>query len=221
MTDPRTMTTSDSEVAARLDVVRQAISATGRQDVTVVAVTKGFDRSAMDCAQRLGLGDVGENYAQELLEKVDAVQDGTRVHFMGRVQRNKVRKIAEHVDLWHSVARPEILTEIAKRTPGARVLIQVRPHDDDTKDGVGPAELDTMLSTAAELDVRVAGLMTIGVLGDAAATKAAFIELDQLCSDYDLVERSMGMSGDYRDALDAGATMLRLGSTLFGERPPR
>jgi len=175
----------------------------------------------MEAAQRLGLTDVGENYAQELLEKSNAIGEETNVHFMGRVQRNKVRKIAAHVDLWHSVSRPEILTEIAKRTPGARVLIQVRPHDDETKDGVPPAELEHMLAVAAELDVTVAGLMTIGVLGDPEATKAAFVELDQLCSAYDLVERSMGMSGDYRDALSAGATMLRLGSVLFGDRPAR
>lgn len=221
MTSERTMMSPDTDVAERLAVVRNAIEETGSPDVTIIAVTKGFDRSAMDCAQRLGLTDVGENYAQELLEKVDALHEGTNVHFMGRVQRNKVRKIAEHVDLWHSVARPEILTEIAKRSPGARVLIQVRPHDDETKDGVGPADLEHMLMIAAELEIHIAGLMTIGVLGDPPATKAAFVELDQLCERYDLVERSMGMSGDYRDALAAGATMLRLGSTLFGERPPR
>lgn len=221
MTSERPMSSSDAEVAERLAIVREAADSLGSGNVTIVAVTKGFDRSAMDCAQRLGIADVGENYAQELLEKLDAIQEGTNVHFMGRVQRNKVRKIAEHVDLWHSVARPEILTEIAKRTPGARVLIQVRPHDDDTKDGVGPSELDTMLSVAADLDIDVAGLMTIGVLGDPEATKAAFIELDALCASYELAERSMGMSGDYRDALAAGATMLRLGSTLFGDRPPR
>ena len=221
MTFERPMSSSDAEVADRLAIVREAVHSLGSDNVTIVAVTKGFDRSAMDCAQRLGIADVGENYAQELLEKVEAIQVGTNAHFMGRVQRNKVRKIAEHVDLWHSVARPEILTEIAKRTPGARVLIQVRPHDDDTKDGIGPSELDDMLLVAADLDIDVVGLMTIGVLGDREATNAAFIELDGLCASYELAERSMGMSGDYRDALAAGATMLRLGSTLFGDRPPR
>lgn len=221
MTAERQMLTSDELVGERLAQIRSHVDEVGRPEATIIAVTKGFDRTAMDCAQRLGIGDVGENYAQELLEKVEAVQDGTNVHFMGRVQRNKVRKIAEHVDLWHSVARAEILVEIAKRHPDAHVLIQVRPHDDDTKDGVRPAELEDMLATAEELDVNVDGLMTIGVLGDAGETKRAFGELDQLCETYGLRERSMGMSGDYRDALAAGATMLRVGSVLFGDRPPR
>lgn len=219
------MTALDEEVGERLEVVRSAITDVGRTDVTVVAVTKGFDRSAMDCAQRLGLTNVGENYAQELLGKAEAVNPGTNVHFMGRVQRNKVRKVVDIVDVWHSVSRPEILTEIAKRSAplerSPKILIQVRPHDDDTKDGIRPSELDAMLETAAEAGAEVGGLMTIGVLGNAAATKEAFVELAALAKAYGLADCSMGMSGDYRDALAAGATILRLGSVLFGARPTR
>ena len=221
MTSERRMTAPDELVAERLAQVLETVSEVGRKDVTIIAVTKGFDRSAIDCAQRIGVRDVGENYAQEVLEKAEAVGEHTSVHFMGRIQRNKVRKISDVVDLWHSVARAEIVTEIAKRTPKARVLIQVRPYGDDTKDGVGPESLEEILGVAAEHDVDVAGLMTIGVLGDADATRASFIEVNRLADEYGLVERSMGMSGDYRDALMAGATMLRLGSVLFGDRPPK
>ena len=219
------MTTPDEVVAERIGTVRSAIDELGRPDVTIVAVTKGFDRSAMDCAQRLGLTNVGENYAQELVGKTEALNNGTNVHFMGRIQRNKVRKVVEIVDSWHSVARPEILTEIAKRATAAgrtpQILIQVRPHDDVSKDGVRPNELDQMLETAREAKIAVAGLMTIGVLGDSAATNAAFIELAALSDEYGLAHCSMGMSGDYRDALAAGSTILRLGSALFGDRPAR
>jgi pyridoxal phosphate enzyme (YggS family) len=215
------MTTPDEIVSERLAQVLETIDDVGRDGVTIIAVTKGFDRSAIECAQRVGIHDVGENYAQELIEKADAVDENTAVHFMGRIQRNKVRKIADHVDLWHSVARPEILSEIAKRRPSPRVLIQVRPYGDESKDGVGPEALEEMLSVGEEQGVDVAGLMTIGVLGDPDATRASFIEVNRLADEYGLVERSMGMSGDYRDALSAGATMLRLGSVLFGDRPAK
>ncbi len=218
------MTTPDEIVAERLEAIRSTIADVGRADATIVAVTKGFDRSAIDCACRIGLTDVGENYAQELLTKTDAAAQ-VAMHFMGRIQRNKVRKIAEYVDAWHSVSRSEVITEIAKRTEGSapRVFLQIRPAADetDTKDGARPEDLDGLLETARDVGVDIAGLMTIGVLGDAEATKAAFVEVAELADAYGLAERSMGMSGDYRDALEAGATMLRLGSVLFGPRPPR
>lgn len=221
MSGERQMTFDDSIVGDRLAAVQDDIAEAGRSDVRIVAVTKGFDRSAVDCARRVGLTDVGENYAQEVLEKAEAFTADLDVHFIGRVQRNKVRKIAEHIALWHSVARPEIVVEVAKRSPGASILIQVRPGDDTSKDGVHPSELDLMFETARAHEIDVAGLMTIGVLGDATATRNAFVELDRLASSYGVAERSMGMSGDYRDALAAGATILRLGSVLFGDRPQR
>lgn len=219
MTTDRRMTVDDDVVANRLAEVRANIEASGKRNVRIVAVTKGFDRSAVDCAQRVGLTDIGENYAQEVEEKAAAVAAGTAVHFIGRIQRNKVRKIVDHIDLWHSVARPEVLAELAKRAERPRVLIQVRPLEDPTKDGVRPDELESMLDAAASLGVQVEGLMTIGIFGDSNATKECFVELARLADQFDLHERSMGMSGDYRDALEAGATMLRLGSVLFGPRP--
>lgn len=221
MSDDRPMSQSDDVVASRLREVRETIAEVGRDGVRLIAVTKGFDRSAIDCAQRLGLTDVGENYAQEVQEKALAIGEHTSLHFIGRIQRNKVRKIVDVVDLWHSVARPEILVEIGKRAESPTALIQVRPLDDESKDGVLPADLDHMFEVARSNGVHIAGLMTIGVFGDAAGTKAAFVELDRLATEYNVAERSMGMSGDYRDALEAGATMLRLGSVLFGDRPSR
>ncbi len=217
------METPDDIVAERLAVVRETIAELGRADASIVAVTKGFDRTAVDCARRLGLTDIGENYAQELLGKVDAIDEHLNVHFMGRIQRNKIRKISSHVNTWHSVSRPEVITEIGKRSEGAQVFLQIRPAADttETKDGARPEDIDALLETAHESGVHVVGLMTIGVLGDADATRAAFDEVAELADRFDLPGRSMGMSGDYRDALEAGATALRLGSVLFGPRPPR
>lgn len=212
---------TDEVVAEHLAAVRNEIAANGRKNVRIVAVTKGFDRSAIECAQRLGIRDIGENYAQELEDKIDAVNDSTAVHFIGRIQRNKVRKIIDHVDLWHSVARPEILVELAKRTASPQVLLQLRAENDDTKEGIRPDQLESMLEVAETHGVTVRGLMTIGILGDVEATQRCFVELDRVAEQFGLVERSMGMSGDYREALAAGATMLRLGSVLFGERPAR
>jgi pyridoxal phosphate enzyme (YggS family) len=203
--------------AGSLEAVRADVDASGRDDVRIVAVTKGFGPAEIDLARDHGLFDIGESYAQELLGK--EIPDDVRVHFIGRIQRNKVRKIADRVEMWHSVARAEILTEIAKRVDGARVLVQVRPSGDTTKDGIEPGELAAMLALAEEQGVEVAGLMAMGVHGDPSATRAVFAATRELGRSHGLVELSMGMSGDYRIALDEGATMLRLGSVLFGPRP--
>jgi len=212
----------DAEIVAeRLADVRNVIDSVGRSDVRIVAVTKALPTDAIAIAHAVGLRDIGENYAQELLSKLDLINADTRVHFIGRIQRNKVRKIVERVDQWHSVSRPEILHEIGKRRAGTSVLLQVNPTGDPTKDGVAAEEIEPMLAAAVAADVVVDGLMTIGVHDDADASKAAFEEVDSLCRHWNLPERSMGMSGDYRDALEAGATILRLGSVLFGPRPQR
>lgn len=211
---------SDEAVLEQLDHVRSAIAACGRSDITIVAVTKGFDRSAIECASRLGMANIGENYAQELLSKAP-MPDGSITHFIGRIQRNKVRKIVDHVSLWHSVSRAEVIEELGRRKPGVRALIQVAAPGDDTKDGVEPSDIESLLALAQGCDVEIAGLMTIGVHGDSERTRDAFERTARLAERYGLSELSMGMSGDYRDALAAGATILRLGSLLFGPRPTR
>ena len=218
--ESRAISRTDEEVIKALAEVQRTIESVGRRDVTIVAVTKGFDRSAIECAARIGLGDIGENYAQELQEK-SPLPEGMRGHFIGRIQRNKVRKVASSVSLWQSVARPEILIEIAKRSERPQALIQVVAADDSTKDGVGPSEIENMLEVAQLHGVEITGLMTIGVLGDAERTRESFAQTARLADEFGLAERSMGMSGDYRDALAAGSTMLRLGSLLFGQRPTR
>lgn len=218
MTNHRALQTPDDLIAERLEMIRASVAELGRRDVEVVAVTKGFDSSAVCAARRLGLASVGENYAQELVEKAEDLTD-LHVSFLGRIQRNKVRKIAHLVDLWQSVARLEILEEIAKRSPGASVLVQIQPEGDDSKDGVRPASIPEFFERAETLGIEIAGFMTIGVNGDDRRTEQCFREVDALATEYGLAVRSMGMSNDYRIALASGSTMLRLGSVLFGERP--
>ena len=110
--------------------------------------------------------------------------------------------------------------ELSKRSRSpVSILLQVRAEGDETKAGVDESDLDELLDVARENGVTVLGLMTIGVLGDRTRTRAAFNNLVQLADRYELPERSMGMSGDYLDALEAGSTMVRLGSCLFGPRP--
>jgi uncharacterized pyridoxal phosphate-containing UPF0001 family protein len=95
-------------------------------DVEILAVTKGFGRDALVAAAAAGLRAVGENYAQELLTKAPtATEHGLAVHFIGQLQSNKVRQLAPVVDVWETVDRPRLVDEIARRAPGARVLVQV------------------------------------------------------------------------------------------------
>ena len=208
-----------TEIEDRLGEIRDELARIGRPDVRIIAVTKGFGVEAWNVARDLGLDIVGESYAQELQAKLAEPDDRPTIHFIGRIQRNKVRKVIDDVALWHSVARPEILTELGKRRPGARALLQLSVADDPTKDGITAAEIPSMLEVAEAADVRVEGFMTIGVQGDAAASAAAFHEVDRLAEAHGVPERSMGMSNDWRDAAAAGATLLRLGSVLFGPRP--
>ena len=201
--------------------ISAGIASSRAGEITLVAVPKGLGRAEIERARASGVYDIGESYAQELLSKADDIPSDVCVHFIGRIQRNKVRKIADSVDLWHSVARAEIVTELAKRVDGPEILVQIRHEQDPTKDGVLAQELPAILELAQESGVRVRGLMTMGIFGDLHATATVFAATRTLAESHGLAELSMGMSGDYRVALDEGATMLRLGTVLFGPRPAR
>jgi len=128
------------QVAERLAHVRSRIADAGGTDVAVLAVTKGFGPDAVAAARSVGLEDLGENYAQELLAKAEAAAEPPpRWHAIGRLQRNKVRQLAPHVWCWQSVDRPELAAEIARRAPGARVLVQVAAWGELRKGGAAPA----------------------------------------------------------------------------------
>ena len=211
-------------VAGRLAEVRERIAAAGRDpgDVVVVAVTKGFGPDAVQAATAAGIADVGENYAQELAGKWEAsggAVDGRRWHFLGRVQRNKVRAIAPAVDLWQGVDRAAAGEEIARRAPGADVLVQVRIGDDESRNGCPPDDVPALVERLDELGLHVRGLMAVGPAGPPELARAGFRKVAALADRLGLAERSMGMTDDLGVAVEEGSTMVRVGRGLFGARP--
>jgi pyridoxal phosphate enzyme (YggS family) len=212
-----------TDVRSRLEEVRARLARCGRDDgsVTVVAVTKGFDVGAVEQAVEVGLPDVGENQAQQLLAKVATgrVPEAARWHFLGPVQRNKVGRLAPHVHLWHAVDRLEAGAAIARHRPGALVLVQVNLSGAADRPGCTWAEAPELVAGLQAEGLQVRGLMGVASQGDAAGGE--FAQLAALRSELGLAELSMGMSGDLEVALQAGATIVRLGTALFGPRPVR
>jgi PLP dependent protein len=217
-----------AELAAGLARVRSRIAdacaAVGRDrgEVTMIAVTKTYPAGDVLALVELGVTDVGENRDQEAAPKaaeVAATGAAVRWHFVGRLQRNKVRRIAPSVALWQSVDRLSLGAEIARRAPGAAVLVQVNLSGEATKGGCQPAELPELLDGLRAGGLDVQGLMTVGPLDVAERARPAFRELRRLADEHGLPERSMGMSDDLEVAVEEGTTMVRVGSALFGPRP--
>jgi pyridoxal phosphate enzyme (YggS family) len=207
---------------ARLD---ERITAAGGdpERITVVAVTKGFGPEVARAAIDAGLLVLGENYAQELLTKVAALAGGPHPvwHFLGRLQTNKIRQLVPHVALWQSVDRPEVVREIAKRSPGASVLVQLNLSGEEHKGGCPVADTPALVGLARDEGLSVRGLMGVGPAGDPDTARPGFERLVALADALDLPVRSIGMSADLEVAVRAGSTMVRVGRDLFGERPPR
>ncbi|MGH9231092.1 MAG: YggS family pyridoxal phosphate enzyme [Acidimicrobiales bacterium] len=215
-----------SQVASRLAAVRERIAASGRRpdDVVVVAVTKGFGTDAVEAAAACGIVDVGENYAHELAAKADAAKPSTplRWHFLGHVQRNKVRSIAPAVHLWQGIDRVVAGEEIAKRSPGARVLVQVRAGGAEpgtARNGCEPGDVPALVERLDGLGLDVRGLMAVGPAGPPELARPVFRQVSALADRLGLVERSMGMTDDLDVAVEEGSTMVRVGRALFGVRP--
>ena len=209
----------NDEVAARLAAVRARIGRAGGDPdrVRVLAVTKGFGPEAVEAARAAGLTDIGENYSAELQAKAPG-PPGTQWHFLGAVQRNKVRALAPLVDVWQGVARFAEGERIARFAPGARVLIQVDYTGLPGRNGCAPEDAPALAEALGGLDLRLQGLMTVAP-PDPSAADAAFGSLGRLADELDLPERSMGMSADLEAAVAAGSTMVRVGRALFGDRP--
>lgn len=197
--------------------------------VRIVAITKTHGPEAVRAALAAGLDAVGENRVQEALPKQDATADvPIEWHLVGTLQRNKARLAAGRFALIHSIDRAELATELDRRTaPGSRqaVLLQVNCSDEPQKGGVEPGALLELLEHCSGLErLGVRGLMTMAALTDREAEqRRAFRRLRELRdaaakAGCDLPELSMGMSGDYLAAAEEGATMIRLGTALFGER---
>ena len=214
------------ELLAAVARVHHRIAAAGGDPsaITRVAVTKGFGPELAVAAAAAGLVDLGENYAQELVAKapvVEAAGHRVRWHAIGRLQRNKVKALAHVVDLWQTVDRPELGEEIARRAPGASVLVQVNVSDEPQKGGCRPEEAAELVRRSLDVGLDVQGLMTVGRTGGPDEARAGFATLRHLADDLHLPVRSMGMSGDLEAAVAEGSTLVRVGGALFGPRPPR
>ncbi|HXL01901.1 MAG TPA: YggS family pyridoxal phosphate-dependent enzyme [Candidatus Atribacteria bacterium] len=202
------------------------------EDIKVVAVTKGVEVSKIEDAISLGLVSLGENRVQEALKKMPLLPRGIKWHFLGRVQRNKVKKVVEFFQYLHSldsIDRGEELNnrarDLSKKFP---VLIQVNLTGRETQGGVKEKELLSLVYQVVKLShLELRGLMTIGPLGgEEQEVRKVFSRLRELKEEVNrempqitnFQELSMGMSDDFPWAILEGATILRLGRAIFGER---
>ncbi|WP_327439401.1 YggS family pyridoxal phosphate-dependent enzyme [Pseudomonas donghuensis] len=215
-----------STLAAR---IRAAALAAGREPsaVQLLAVSKTKPAAAVREAFAAGVRDVGENYLQEALNKQGELTDLPLTwHFIGPIQSNKTRAIAEHFDWVHSVDRLKIAQRLSEQRPdhlaALNICLQVNVSGEASKSGCTPEELPALASAIAALPrLRLRGLMAIPEpTDDEAAQQAAFARVRQLQASLglDLDTLSMGMSHDLEAAIAQGATWVRIGTALFGAR---
>jgi len=215
------MTIDGAAVAHNIAAVRAAISARTDRRVSLVAVTKGFDEQAVAAALTAGADGIGENYAQEMVAKAAALEAAGRIpwHFIGQLQRNKVKVIVPlGVVLWQTVDRLDLARELARRQPGAPILVQVNTTAEAQKGGCEPGEAAALVEDCRALGLSVGGLMTIGPAGAAEDARTGFRLLRRMADDLGLADCSMGMSADFEVAVEEGATIVRVRSRLFGPR---
>ena len=223
------------ELEQRVDRVRRELeeAAEGRWPVPrLVAVTKTHTPEEILPLAELGITEIGENRVQELREKLPALQGKFDIHLIGRLQRNKVRQIVRDVSMIQSVDSLPLAEEIHARSLAAErrmpVLVEVSPAGEEQKGGVPFEETEAFLRSIAPLDgIRVRGLMAVMPLTDDreylgglfARMRELFDRLRETAIDrVGMEELSMGMSGDYKLAAAHGATMVRVGSAVFGPR---
>ena len=216
------MSVDPERVRERVAAVRSRIAAAGGDEaVVLLAVTKGFGPDAIEAALSAGCRAIGENYAQELVAKQE-VAAAAEVHFIGQLQTNKVRQIAGMVQVYETVDRVKLVDEIAKRQPGAAVLLQVDTSGEVGKGGCRLADLDALVDAARSAGLAVRGLMTVGPTdGGPEAARPGFRQVRAAADRLGLTVCSMGMSDDLEVAVQEGSTQVRVGSALFGPRPVR
>ncbi|MDO8362908.1 MAG: YggS family pyridoxal phosphate-dependent enzyme [Actinomycetota bacterium] len=211
----------DALVAERLAAVHERIARAGGTGVTVLPVTKTFGIEACWAAYRAGCTAVGENYAQEIVAKFGGLELPFHVHFIGQLQSNKVRQLAPLVAVFESVDRASVVAELAKRTPGVPVLVQVSAGHEQGKGGCEIGDAPALVRLAQEAGLEVRGLMTVGpTTGGPEEARAGFRAVRALTDRLGLAVCSMGMTADLEVAVQEGSTEVRVGSALFGERPP-
>ncbi|MGC4029566.1 MAG: YggS family pyridoxal phosphate-dependent enzyme [Steroidobacteraceae bacterium] len=222
---------SHAQVLARIAAAAQAAGRDVRS-ITVLAVSKGQPAARLLQAMDAGLGQFGENYLAEALPKIQALRERAPVwHFIGRVQANKTRPIAEHFDWVHGVDRLHVAGRLAEQrphyAPPLNVCLQVNIAGEAAKGGMAPHEAPEALAAVARLPrLRLRGLMCmLPHEADVTTQHLLFGQMRQLletanAAGLGLDTLSMGMSGDLETAVAQGATMLRIGTALFGPREP-
>jgi pyridoxal phosphate enzyme (YggS family) len=215
-----------SEIAQRLLDVKHRIAATGK-DVLLVAVSKTHPPEAIREAHAAGQRDFGENYVQELTEKAEALSDleGICWHMIGHLQRNKVRLAVRHASVIHTVDSIRLAEELGKRAETKlRIFVEVNVGGEAQKSGCKPAELSSLLDAVEDQDsLQLVGLMTVPPhTPDPAGSRPYFDRLVELRDSHGgkarLPELSMGMTHDLEHAIAAGATLVRVGTAIFGPR---
>lgn len=207
--------------------IATACRAAGRErsSVTLIAVSKLHPAELIRLAWELGHRDFGENYAQELRDKHAELGslDGLRFHAIGPVQTKNAKYVAKAAHTFHAVDRLEVAQELSRRREGAllRCLIEVNVSAEISKAGVTPSELPELISAVRALPkLELVGLTTMPPLvDDAELSRPPFRALATLARAHGLTELSMGTTADYEVAIAEGATMIRVGTALFGDRP--
>lgn len=227
------------QLLERLQTVQARIDAAlarreGDDDLELVAVSKTHPRVAIETLYEAGLRSFGESYVQEWEAKKEALPDDIRWHFVGRLQSNKARFVADEVAMVHSVDRKSVAKQLHRRASApVDVLLQVNLGNQDTKGGVVTDELAPLFERLARYDnLRIRGLMGMPPYADDPEAsrpyfrrlRQALVQLQEMVAqDYPerrpmLTELSMGMSNDFEVAIEEGATIVRLGTIIFGKR---
>ena len=231
----------EDSVARNIEIIRERIAAAaaraGRreEEVRLMAVTKTVDDRRIAAAIAAGVDIIGENYVQEAKRKIEIMGRSREWHLIGHLQTNKAKYAVRLFDMIHSVDRMEVARELNRRAAGEnrllQILVEVNVSGEATKRGVAREEAINLVKEIAPLEhLSIRGLMTMAPWGDnpedARPYFAALRTLrDQIAAAgiprVKMEELSMGMSGDFEVAVEEGATIVRIGRFLFGERPPR
>ena len=224
---------TSTDIPANLERVHAVIAAACRRagrspdDVLLVAVSKTMPTDRVKAAVEAGVAALGENRVQEAKEKIESLGHPVPWHLIGHLQTNKARDAVRLFDCIQSVDRLDLAVEIDRRAQSSSrsvdVLVEVNLAEEPQKGGARPDEVKALLDAIADLDrVRVRGLMAIPpASADPEATRPHFRRLRELRDLAGLEHLSMGMSADYAIAVEEGATMIRVGTAIFGPRAPR
>jgi pyridoxal phosphate enzyme (YggS family) len=223
-----------SSIEARLQAVESRIikavqrARRERFEITLVAVTKKFSAACIREGYRAGLREFGENYVQEFADKRPELIDlsgGARFHLIGHLQTNKARLAADLFDVVQTADSPKVLTRLdsaaSERGAPLEVLLEIKLSEEENKSGASPQQIPALLEAAGKCShLQLSGLMTMPPWSeDSEQSRPYFKRLAALAAEYHLPKLSMGMSNDFEVAIEEGATIIRVGTALFGARP--